>query len=588
MKIKVIISLVICIICALSYYFIFRNKNLYEGYRYNIKPQVDFINDVLKNEYGNKYKLYTASFNDDDEIPDIGEYNENAILWLGKKNFKITPDLPKNIAKFGKVFCSSYPKYKALDLFNIKNKYQFPIFLTKTVDIKKNPKHWAVIGSPTFAVQELNKNKIPYKKYSFKKLNKLRHDLSEIKAIIIEEAGAYNNYDLDDFFLLANYNEIPIITTKKYYSSDYLSLLGIDAYYYFTQDKLKEIIYNIENNINNDDFKKHNYVKRYLTPEATYKRLKNILDDKDEALIPYVKFNIAGMLGYTRIGDYWIMQDLISTLSPKYEYVAEFENNDYKPIFDINVFVLGTFSVADKKLKSKNNILWLMYPNIQDNIDDIDNYITKLKTLIDKGDTVVTSSYRIKKLLENVGFVVTYIPQFTNTNKFYFDYDENKKSEILFVGNNWFKREIVYMAKKNNLPLTLYGNLFPEGWAKSIWIDNRILRKYYSSAKIVLSDQQKTMKDFGVIVNRVFDATACGTMVVSEWVDEIKDVYGDCVPMYKTEKEFIDIINYYLTHDKEREEKAKCAQKITLENYTSDTVAKKFDALIDKIKIKNM
>ena len=69
---------------------------------------------------------------------------------------------------------------------------------------------------------------------------------------------------------------------------------------------------------------------------------------------------------------------------------------------------------------------------------------------------------------------------------------------------------------------------------------------------------------------------------------EIKEVYGDCVPMYKTEKEFVDIINYYLTHDKEREEKAKCAQKITLENYTSDTVAKKFDALIDKIKIKNM
>ena len=50
----------------------------------------------------------------------------------------------------------------------------------------------------------------------------------------------------------------------------------------------------------------------------------------------------------------------------------------------------------------------------------------------------------------------------------------------------------------------------------------------------------------------------------------------------------VDIINYYLTHDEEREKKAKCAQKITQENFTSRIVAKKFDELIEEIKNENM
>ena len=152
------------------------------------------------------------------------------------------------------------------------------------------------------------------------------------------------------------------------------------------------------------------------------------------------------------------------------------------------------------------------------------------------------------------------------------------------MGNYNYNRKSPQIAKKNNLPITIYGTKWPKGWAKESYVDNRILRKYYSSAKIVLSDNNKYMTDFGVIVNRVFDATACGTLVVSEWVDEINEVYGDCVPMYKTEKEFVDIVNYYLSHDKEREEKAKCAQKITLENYTSEIVAQKFNKLIEEIK----
>ena len=392
-------------------------------------------------------------------------------------------------------------------------------------------------------------------------------------------------YDLDEVILLASYNEIPIIIAKENAYSNYVSLLGTDAYYYLTQEMLQEIILNIENNKNTNNHNTHNYVKRYLTKEIASDRLKAILDNKQlkENHEDKIKINIAARLGHVRSGDYWLVKDLVSNLSQKYNYLVEFENNDYKPVFPINIFILGTFSVVSSKLKSKNNLLWLMYPSIQDNTENIDNYIDKFITKIGKEDIIATASYKMKKKLEERGISAEYIPQFTNTDKFYPDYDESKKSEILFVGNNWFRREIVYMAKENNLPLTLYGNSYPKNWAKATWIDNRILRKYYSSAKIVLSDQQKTMKDMGFIVNRIFDATACGTMVISEYVDEIKRIYGDCIPMYKTEKEFVSIVNYYLTHDKEREANAKCAQRITLENYTAKAVSKEINKLIDQM-----
>ena len=53
------------------------------------------------------------------------------------------------------------------------------------------------------------------------------------------------------------------------------------------------------------------------------------------------------------------------------------------------------------------------------------------------------------------------------------------------------------------MPVTIYGKWWPKGWATAEYVDNRILRQYYSSAKIVLSDQNAYMKDFGVIVNRI-------------------------------------------------------------------------------------
>ena len=96
------------------------------------------------------------------------------------------------------------------------------------------------------------------------------------------------------------------------------------------------------------------------------------------------------------------------------------------------------------------------------------------------------------------------------------------------------------------------------------------------------------MKQLNFISNRIFDASACGALVISDYVKEIEDVYGDSVPMWKTNEELVELVKYYLDpkNEKERLEKAQRAKEITLKNFTSDIVGKKFEAIIEDIKNK--
>ena len=90
----------------------------------------------------------------------------------------------------------------------------------------------------------------------------------------------------------------------------------------------------------------------------------------------------------------------------------------------------------------------------------------------------------------------------------------------------------------------------------------------------------------GVISNRIFDGTACGTLVISDYMPEIEAIYGDSVPMWKTEKELVNLIKYYLDpkHEEERLEKAQRAREITLKNFTAKQAAEKFEQIIEDVR----
>jgi len=582
-----------CLFVALaaSAWLKFGPKNLYDGYTYNVKPQAEFITKLLQEKYGSKYKFYTANFNKDDEIPDIGEYNPNAILWLGRRQLNYQRGDIKNIKKYGIVLHSEFNHAFALKLLGAKRIYQFPEFITSYTPPSIYGEYYALIGHPKYAESVLKEHKLSYKRYTFAEIKKLRKDLPKIKGIIIEQSN--QKYNMDTVLLEAIAAGIIVSENRVDMISSSQALVGEIVEYYFDKGELADIIEKTEQNKNREKkaFNK-NWILKFFSSEAAEKRLLSVLNDEEyrELSDNWVNIYIRNQVGFHPAGDTWLAKDMISKFSKDYNYYLMFEDTTYRPRSSIQLLLVGRIEGIEFENTSDNGILWIAFPHVSKSsaMKSFEEYMEDVSKLSVHFKRIAVSSRKMQEYLLNKGIKAEWIPQFTNTDRFYPDYDEDKKSEILFVGNNHFERQIVNLSKKHNLPITIYGKWWPKGWAKADYVDNRILRKYYSSAKIVLSDQNKYMTDFGVIVNRIFDATAAGALVVSEYVPAVEEVYGDCVPMWKTEEEFVNLVNYYLTHDEKREEKAKCAREITLKNFTSEAVAKKFNQIIEELKEKSI
>ena len=136
----------------------------------------------------------------------------------------------------------------------------------------------------------------------------------------------------------------------------------------------------------------------------------------------------------------------------------------------------------------------------------------------------------------------------------------------------------------HKMPVEIYGeNWYEAPETHPYDIDNNILNKYYSSADIVLNDTQVGMRKYGFISNRIYDVSACGSFIISDYSKVLEDTYGDSVAMWKNEKEFTELVNYYLKHPKEREIKAKKAREITLKNYTLSIIMPKIIQVIKNI-----
>ena len=209
---------------------------------------------------------------------------------------------------------------------------------------------------------------------------------------------------------------------------------------------------------------------------------------------------------------------------------------------------------------------------------------------VKNADLVFTGSKTRNEMFNENGIKSYFVPQFTRADKFYPAYNEKYKSRLLFVGNKWPdkpNRKTVLYALRNGFDIDIYGNGWDEvltdeflGHVKKKQLKNEDLKYYYSSADIVFNDTREDMREKGFVSNRIFDVTACGGFLISDYVKEIEEIYGDSIPMYKNEEEFVELVNYYLANPQERKEKAKRAQKITIENFEAKVVIGKMAEIL--------
>ncbi len=77
-------------------------------------------------------------------------------------------------------------------------------------------------------------------------------------------------------------------------------------------------------------------------------------------------------------------------------------------------------------------------------------------------------------------------------------------------------------------------------------VPNGELRHVYSSAGIVLNDHWEDMREHGYISNRIYDALACGAVVLSDDVPGLSERFGDAVAIYRSPGELHDSIERLL------------------------------------------
>jgi len=145
--------------------------------------------------------------------------------------------------------------------------------------------------------------------------------------------------------------------------------------------------------------------------------------------------------------------------------------------------------------------------------------------------------------------------------------------------------ELVYVANSRNVLRPIARDLLGTEHDLAIWganwdglidtsrvigehIPNSALRQVYSSADIVLNDHWDDMREHGYISNRVYDALACGALVLSDDVPGLAERFGEAVVVYRSAEELRELIERLLADPAERRRRAELGRAAVLREHT--------------------
>jgi spore maturation protein CgeB len=303
------------------------------------------------------------------------------------------------------------------------------------------------------------------------------------------------------------------------------------------------------------------------------------------------------------IGDQWLVSDLLEGFAENnidvrpyyYPNNIGFITDDYYQKAGNLLYMQFKPNRTAAENKYKRKIMYLYFPTFIPkrekfkNTEDLFQYNTQayLNNELEYFDLIATPAKKTLQDLKSKGYNAVFVPQFTNPQKFKLEYTEDLKTDLLFVGSNWYERTSVMYALELGYPVDVYGlnwkGTIPDKMIKGNYIPNNVLNRYYSSAKIVLNDQADDLASMGLVINRLYDVSATGAFVISKYSPYIEEIFGDSVPMFQTKEDLKNLLDYYLSHPEERQKKAEKAREITLKNYTNKIISNQFQALFQTI-----
>jgi hypothetical protein len=113
-------------------------------------------------------------------------------------------------------------------------------------------------------------------------------------------------------------------------------------------------------------------------------------------------------------------------------------------------------------------------------------------------------------------------------------------------------------------------------------VPNAELPEVYSSVGVLLNDHWGTMRDWGFVSNRLFDALGCATPVVSDDLPEVQELFGDAVATYRDPDDLRRLVDTILRNPDAARARAADGRQVVLAAHTFDHRAQRIVELLER------
>jgi glycosyltransferase involved in cell wall biosynthesis len=198
---------------------------------------------------------------------------------------------------------------------------------------------------------------------------------------------------------------------------------------------------------------------------------------------------------------------------------------------DVHIVLHGLGRV--RRTAGQRHVLWIIsHPETVDIAD------------CDAADLVLVASHRFAAALRSrTSTPVEVLLQATDTDRFRpLEPDPRHAHDVVVVAKT---RDVARSVVTDALAAGLRPAIYGSGWEQFVdpslvvsqYVPNEELPHVYASAGVLLNDHWGDMRAHGFVSNRIFDALACGTPVISDELPEIDELFGDAVATYGTPEE---------------------------------------------------
>lgn len=210
---------------------------------------------------------------------------------------------------------------------------------------------------------------------------------------------------------------------------------------------------------------------------------------------------------------------------------------------DVHLVLRGLAS--SPRSSGQHNVIWVIsHP------EDLDS------AECDEADLVlVASPLFATHLRTSTATPVEVLLQATDTDRFRPATDHARRHDLIVVAKS---RDVMRPMVADAIAAGLRPSIHGSGWDGLVDPDllvtdhvaNEDLPALYAGAGVVLNDHWDTMRTWGFLSNRIFDALACGTPVLSDPAPGLQETFGDLVPTWNDPEELRRAVERSLTMDR--------------------------------------